>query len=248
MKKNVLKLMLAEVAVLCAVGLSACGAKEKNQAGNDNSLKNPVSDVVEEVTDLRADKYDNNIRSSVSDLSLRYYHSDIFGRELLYSAHDEHFWYDVYENSVEVMYLGGLGETVEYPYEYDNKPVRGVGMTYDLRSSEEVSVDKEAIAQVKEVVLPKTLWVIGTEAFAGYTSLKEINIPENVAVVAGNSFEECDTLTEITLPESVQCVGSWIIYCCDNVKAVYAKNKYMDVANDTFRGAPAGVDDFTYID
>lgn len=248
MKKNVLKLMLAEVAVLCAVGLSACGAKEKSPEGNSNTSKNPVSDIIDQVIDLEENKYENDINKVVTDIDLKYYHSTIFGREPLYSTHDEHFWYDVYENSVEVMYLGGLGENVEYPYEYDNKPVRGVGMTYDLRSSEEVSVDKEAIAQVKEVVLPKTLWVIGTEAFAGYTSLKEINIPENVAVVAGNSFEECDTLTEITLPESVQCVGSWIIYCCDNVKAVYAKNHDMEVANDTFRGAPDGIEDFTYID
>lgn len=55
---------------------------------------------------------------------------------------------------------------------------------------------------LKEVILPDSLKVIGTEDFRNCGSLVEIRLPENLEVVGGSAFENCG-LRSVEFPDSL---------------------------------------------
>lgn len=238
------KFMAAGLIAILAVGMTACGSADVNGTG---SGKDDGNNKVEATVNA-ASKYNNDF-ASTGITNYKKISSSVFKGQPQYTTTDEHFWYSVYENAVLVYYIGGLGDTVAYPCEFDGKPVRGIGMDYALNNDSNKSeyMEESKHADVKNVVIPETVWCIDTYAFKGFKSLTSVDIPEGVVHIGAGCFEQCDTLTEITLPASVLYVGSQMIYEADNVAVVYAKNMNMIQPNDVFTAAKKGVKEFTHI-
>ena len=63
-------------------------------------------------------------------------------------------------------------------------------------------------AEMKSVVLPETLEIIGTEAFSYCYNLESIVIPEGVTQIKNAAFDGCRKLKEISIPSTVEKLGA----------------------------------------
>ena len=65
---------------------------------------------------------------------------------------------------------------------------------------------------MQSIELPKSLKVIGREAFYCCQSLKELNIPEGVVKIGGNAIDGCISLETVTLPSTITSIGEETFY------------------------------------
>jgi len=73
--------------------------------------------------------------------------------------------------------------------------------------------------QLKAVVIPSSVTVIGKEAFKN-TGLTSVTIPNSVTVIGEQAFYYCDQLTSVTIPDSVTSLGSGTFYGCSRITSV----------------------------
>jgi len=74
---------------------------------------------------------------------------------------------------------------------------------------------------LKEITLPASLTVIGSDSFNGCTSLEKFVVPETVKKINAGAFRYCSSLKEITIPETVTYMGSGLTFAnCTSLKTV----------------------------
>ena len=62
-----------------------------------------------------------------------------------------------------------------------------------------VNKDKE---EIKELIIPNSITIIGNGAFSGCSSLNKISIPDSVKEIGSGAFRGCVNLNEVNLPEN----------------------------------------------
>ena len=77
--------------------------------------------------------------------------------------------------------------------------------------------------ELKELVLPKSLKVIGEAAFV-HSSIKKINIPEGVTTLEQYTFQYCENLQSITLPQSLTTIKKAALSHCGFKELVIPEN------------------------
>lgn len=77
-------------------------------------------------------------------------------------------------------------------------------------------VNKEAIKNMKEIKIPKTLG----------------GLP--VISIGDHAFEDCDKLENITIPDSVTTIGDYAFYDCDGLNGKYEWNNIQSIGNYAF--------------
>ncbi|MCD8120348.1 MAG: leucine-rich repeat domain-containing protein, partial [Lachnospiraceae bacterium] len=92
-------------------------------------------------------------------------------------AEDENFYYDIYEDHVEVVRYIGTDTVVEVPAAYEGLPVTVLGA---LETKSWGSCDGFYESDVEKVILPEGLLTIGNGAFMYCENLEEIVIPDSV--------------------------------------------------------------------
>ncbi|MCD8120351.1 MAG: leucine-rich repeat domain-containing protein [Lachnospiraceae bacterium] len=120
-------------------------------------------------------------------------------------AEDENFWYDIYEDHVEVVNYIGTDTVVEVPATYEGLPVTVLGQ---IESHSWGSYMPFMYSDVEEVILPDGLLAIGNYAFFGCENLEKIVIPDSVTTIGILAFCGCENLEEIAIPDSVTTIGS----------------------------------------
>ena len=65
--------------------------------------------------------------------------------------------------------------------------------------------------------IPKTVTIIGTNAFSACEALTSIAIPDTVAIIGAGAFNHCAGLTAITMPNSVTSIGHLAFASCYNL-------------------------------
>lgn len=73
---------------------------------------------------------------------------------------------------------------------------------------------------IKHVSLPKTLHIVGDNAFSNCTNLKEINLNENVDSIGHHAFYGCTSLKSITVPSKIKVLGEYCFHHCDNIEEI----------------------------
>ena len=73
------------------------------------------------------------------------------------------------------------------------------------------------VADVKEIILPNSIEIIGSSAFRGCKMLERMEIPSGVKEIWSDSFDGCKKLSEIYIPESVQIMGTDVFGGCDGL-------------------------------
>ncbi len=83
-------------------------------------------------------------------------------------------------------------------------------------------LDARSCANIRarvEIVLPKSLKEIGTDAFRGSTGLQKISLPEGLEVIADRAFDGCKDLVEVDLQTSaLQVIGCNAFEGCVRLK------------------------------
>ena len=100
---------------------------------------------------------------------------------------------------------------------------------YDSRNNCNAIIQTESnslIAGCKNTIIPESVTVIGTRAFARCTSLTEIVIPENVTEIGDSAFWGCKSLAEIVIPESVTEIGKEAFTWCKSLKKVSMPERF----------------------
>lgn len=73
---------------------------------------------------------------------------------------------------------------------------------------------------IKHVSLPKTLHIVGDNAFSNCTNLKAINLNENVDSIGHHAFYNCTSLKSITVPSKIKVLGEYCFHHCDNIEEI----------------------------
>ena len=60
---------------------------------------------------------------------------------------------------------------------------------------------------LKEITLPSSITLIGSDAFNGCTSLEKFVVPESVKRINAGAFRNCTALKDITIPSTVEYMG-----------------------------------------
>lgn len=68
--------------------------------------------------------------------------------------------------------------------------------------------------ELKKIMVPKSVKIIGAGAFSGCTNLISITVYKGVTSIGSKAFENCNSLTNITIPDSVTSIGYYAFNNC----------------------------------
>ena len=88
--------------------------------------------------------------------------------------------------------------------------------------------------KVKDLVIPKSVTIIGSYAFYGCSGLTSVTIPNSVTSIGRWTFYACSGLTSVTIPNSVKNICSWAFYDCCGLKSVTIPNGVTSIGESTF--------------
>lgn len=106
-------------------------------------------------------------------------------------------------------------------------------------------------SNVKTVILPDTIKIIGEGAFWKCELLQKINIPKGTISIGAYCFADCVNLKEIYIPDSVLDIGKYAFYNCSKDFIVFGNvNTYVEyyvaIENIDFNvHKPGKIKDFT---
>ena len=81
---------------------------------------------------------------------------------------------------------------------------------------------------IKKVKLPKSLKIIGCNAFCNCSALTDVIIPEGVEEIGYFSFASCYSLKELIVPDSIRRISDTIFHC-SNLKNIIFKSVNAEV-------------------
>lgn len=139
------------------------------------------------------DDEDNTKKEQIGDfiIAKKYYYSITVndnGYEINYEK--PIWWIDEYL---------GNSSNVTIPDEYQGEKIEGID-----------SCVFQDHAELEEIKLPKSLRIIGEEAFSGCTNLKKIEIPETVETICEYAFCKCTNLKKIHLPKALKVILDYV--------------------------------------
>ncbi|MCD7956726.1 MAG: leucine-rich repeat protein [Lachnospiraceae bacterium] len=89
---------------------------------------------------------------------------------------------------------------------------------------------------LEQVLLPKYLQKIPSEAFRECSSLKEIVIPGNVTVINHGAFRDCVSLAKVVLPEQLKKVDAHVFEGCRSLQEIHLPSGLKTLSMHVFAG------------
>lgn len=227
------------MAVLFIFSLTAC--QSEPDAPDDADTETNLSDNSYDDSDSE-DSYDNSYNSETSyDSEDSYDNDNLFSNEDFYGSNDSEATTDsngdaflppptptpvlpetfssdglifgdyLYEGSGEKMVIGYTGNPVhvEIPEVYEGEPVKGI--------DERVFQNCQSLVSI---TIPKELYAIGYEAFAGCSNLTYVIFDkEGVHNFSGGTFKDCTRLSYINLPANAH-LDTEDFYNCTSLTSI----------------------------
>lgn len=88
------------------------------------------------------------------------------------------------------------------------------------------------LCDMKEVVLSKSLHVIGDSAFSRCENLQNIKLPDTLESIGKCAFENCTNLYSIAIPPRVKYIGEGAFKGCNNLSNVISMTPHFEVEDD----------------
>ena len=85
-------------------------------------------------------------------------------------------------------------------------------------------------SKIKEIVLPKSVKVVGSLAFLKCEELSSVILNQGLEKIENNAFAFCPNLTEIIVPESVTKLDDGIFAYCQNLKSLKFEGNAPDLS------------------
>ena len=105
-------------------------------------------------------------------------------------------------------------------------PVEYLGKIYMLDENNESY-------EVKEIIIPDTITVIGQYQFCGFKNVTKIVLPETITEIRGYAFYNCSSLEKIFIPDSVVRIQKDVFGKCDSL-TIYCETKYLPDGWDSY--------------
>ena len=144
----------------------------------------------------------------------------------------------------EVWYTSADGKIVNIKDDFrkDNFKVKVISNVYEngrgiIKLDGKFTYIASAFAgcsNLKSVIIPNSVTMIGDQAFDDCISLESVAIPSSVIRIGNQTFRNCSSLESITIPNSVTFIGSETFKGCSSLKCVTIPNSVKEVYGDTF--------------
>ena len=108
---------------------------------------------------------------------------------------------------------------------------------YGLR----ISKDKRTVMGVKDknirsVVIPYGIRVIGEGAFKECTNLTDVTLPRGLTTIGNEAFQKCTKLTRINIPDSVTSIGEYAFQECKSLPNIQLPYGIKTIEFFSFKG------------
>lgn len=90
----------------------------------------------------------------------------------------------------------------------------------------------ERCCSLKHVSLPKTLKVVGYDAF-NYSGIESLDIPEGVEIIEG-SIGSCNKLQSVSIPKTIKEIPRRAFSYCENLKIIQLYRKNIKIGEEAF--------------
>lgn len=122
----------------------------------------------------------------------------------------DYTYYIIDDKSCGVKSYNGMQKDVIIPAEYKN------------RSVVEIGENAFEYAEIKSVVIPKTVYEIKRSAFAGCESLQNVafETQSQLKIIGDSAFDSDYKMTSIAIPQEVTSIGDSAFYECENLMKV----------------------------
>ena len=151
--------------------------------------------------------------------------------EIEYAAFYQTAWYTNLPKNEEI-YLGKVFFLYENEYSYS------APKTITIKEGT-LSIAPAALVRnnLKEIIIPGSVRVIGKEAFTQCPYLKKVMFAEGLQRIDYRAFYECRNLEDITLPASLTTIGDYAFDGCDNLESVEIPANVTSVGHCAFSGS-----------
>ncbi len=87
---------------------------------------------------------------------------------------------------------------------------------------------------LKEIILPNSVTVIGEKAFSYCEALEKVEIPSSVTVIGEEAFNDCKQLKEVEIPNGVTEIGRKAFSACEKISQIVLPNSVETIAERAF--------------
>ena len=88
---------------------------------------------------------------------------------------------------------------------------------------------------LEKITIPASVAAIEQYTFANCTSLKSVNIPTSVKKLGQAAFSNCTSLTSVSLPKGVKVINDWTFMKCVKLKKVKLSSKTEQIGMGAFK-------------
>ena len=127
-------------------------------------------------------------------------------------------------------------ENVVIPKEVNGIEVVEIGEAMFKASDDILGVSNSISNNLKTVVIPDTVKVIGKEAFEYCKELTKIEIPNSVEVIYAEAFTNCSSLSVITIPNNIKSIGQWAFAGCTSIENITIPSSVINMESWVFDG------------
>lgn len=137
-------------------------------------------------------------------------------------------------------YKGKRGE-IEVPREIGKSAVTEIGAYAFAAGSPRLRIEQRDFRrkELKKVVLPDTITVIGERAFGSCEGLEQVNIPDGVTEIGAYASSDCRKITELVIPKSVKAIGENAFSICLHITGIEIPEGVAEIGEYTFSGCLA---------
>ena len=89
---------------------------------------------------------------------------------------------------------------------------------------------------LSEIVIPNSVVAVDDDAFENCINLQNISLGKGITSIGSGAFRGCTSLEKIILPEGITSIGEEAFFGCTNLKEIVIPSGVRSIAPDTFSG------------
>lgn len=140
------------------------------------------------------------------------------------------------DGTLRITNYKGKRSEIEVPAKIGKSTVKEIGAFAFAAGAPRLRIEQRDFRrkELKKVILPDTITVIGEEAFRDCWHLSELNIPDGVVEIGKNAFASCRNMTEFVIPETVTKMNGGTFAGCLALQSVKLPDGLSEIGDYMF--------------